>query len=156
MSVVEIIRQINWHNEDNRIAAETLIADAKEYMERVEAHIYKGNEIRADMWMDNAEKQEKIQQLDRKRTQAHDQMLTSFGHFIDVLRNQPEFDESRYKFANRVQIADFVATIAFELFGLKPESQVEGSIRDELVEKLHEKEITIAQINDMVKNLASE
>ena len=143
MSIIEILRQVDWQDADNKTAAEALFADAKEYMARVEAHIYKGNEIRADMWMDHEEKQEEIRRLDRKRTEAHDQMLKSFGSFIDILRRQPAFDESCYKLANRTQIADFVAGIIFELLGLKPASQVEGSVRDELAEKLHKNEITL-------------
>lgn len=86
MRMIEILKCIDWQKPENRIAAETLIADAKEYMTRVENHIYKGNEIRADMWMSYSEKQEEISRLDRKRTEAHDRMLASFNPFLDILR----------------------------------------------------------------------
>ena len=156
MSLIEQIRQVDWQDEDKRKIAETLVADAKEYIKRVEAHIYKGNEIRADMWMDYAEKQDEIRILDRRRTEAHNKMLASFNPFLDLVRDVPGFKESDYKLANRTQIADFVASIVFELLGSDPVSRLEGDVRDELAEKLHKKEITYEQIDRLVHGLASE
>lgn len=134
----------------------TLIDDASEYMRRVEEHIYIGNEIRADQWMDYSEKQEVIKRLDRKRTEAHDRMLNSFSLFLDLLRNIPDFNESEYNLSNRTRIADFAAMIAFELTDGEPSSRKEGEIRDELAEKLHRKEITYEQITAEAHRLASE
>ena len=146
MSLIEIIRQIDWQDANKKIAAETLFADAKEYITCVEKHIYKGNDIRADMWMDHTEKQDELSRLDRKRTEAHDRMLTSFNPFLDILKASPDFEESKYNLSNRTRIADFVATIIFEIMGAEPRSQKEGEIRDELAEKIHLGEITFEQI----------
>ena len=156
MSLIEIIRQIDWKDTDKKIAAETLIADAKEYMMRVEDHIYKGNEIRADIWMDHAEKQEKISRLDRRRTEAHDRMLTSLNPFLEVLRDNPDFEENKYNLSNRTRIADFVASIIFEIMGIEPQSRKEGEIRDELAEKLHQNEFTYEQISTEIHKFTSE
>ena len=156
MSVIEFIRQIDWKNEENRSVAEAIIADAAEYMKRVEAHIYEGNEIRADSFMSIDEKQDEIRRLDKKRTETHNRMLTSFSPFLDLLRDVPAFKEGNYYLSNRTQIADFVALIAFELMGIEPASRKEGDIRDELAEKLHRKEVTFEQITAEIHKLASE
>lgn len=154
--MLEIIRQIDWAQEGNRVIAENFLSDALAYMKRVEAHIYKGNEIRADMFIGFAEKQDEISRLDRKRTEAHDRMLNSFSLFLDLLRNIPDFNESEYNLSNRTRIADFAAMIAFELTDGEPSSRKEGEIRDELAEKLHRKEITYEQITAEAHRLASE
>lgn len=146
MRITDCINQVDWTDESNRKVADNLIADAEEYLRRVEAHIFKGNEIRADMFMSFSEKQEEIGMLDRKRTAAHDRMLASFAPFLDILRSQTEFDETDYKLDNRTQIADFIAMIAFEKLGLEPESRIEGNVRDELAEKLHKGEFTFDQL----------
>ncbi len=146
MDITQIIRHVDWKTDNNRIIAEKLISDAAEYMRRVEAHIYKGNEIRSDMFMDHAEKQDELSRLDRKRTEAHNRMLTSFSLFLDLLRDVPGFRESDFNLSNRTQIADFVALIAFEIMGIEPSSRKEGEIRDELAEKIHRQEITFEQI----------
>ena len=161
MDITQIIRQIDWQADDNRITAESLISDAAEYMRRVEGHIYKGNEIRADSFMSVDEKQDEIRRLDSKRTEAHDRMLTdrmltSFSPFLDLLRNVQGFKESDYNLSNRTRIADFIALIAFELTGVEPASRKEGDIRDELAEKLHRKEVTLEQIIAETHKLASE
>ena len=151
MRLIEIIKTIDWDEEDNKVVAQCLIDDAVEYMRRVEAHIYKGNEIRADSFMDFSEKQEEIRTLDRKRTEAHNKMLTSFAPFLDILIEQSEFDKDDYMLENRTQIADFIATIAFEFVGVEPDSRTEGSIRDSLTEKLHNNEITYEKIAETIK-----
>lgn len=156
MSILENIRQIDWQIEDNRNIAGALVADAAEYMKRVEAHIYRGNEIRADEFMDFAEKQDEISRLDRKRTEAHNRMLSSFAPFLDLLKQDTFFDESKYKLSNRTQIADFVALIALEIMGIEPTSRKEGEIRDELAEKLHQKEINYEQFADIIPKLTVE
>ena len=136
MSIVGYIRQADWAADENRKYAEAVFTDACEYWRRVIDHIYKGNEIRADEWMDFSEKQEEIKRLDRKRTEAHNRLLISAADLIGVLDRDTEFDRSAYRLANRTQIADFIATIAFELMDMKPSSTVEGNIRDELAEKM--------------------
>jgi len=156
MKMLEIIRQIDWGQEGNKTIADNFLTDAIAYMKRVEAHIYEGNEIRADMFMGFAEKQDEISRLDRKRTEAHDRMLNSFNPFLDLLRIIPDFTESEYNLSNRTRIADFAALIVFELMGIEPSSRKEGEIRDELAEKLHHKEITYEQINAEAHKLVSE
>ena len=156
MNILEKIKQIDWTQEGNRLIAENYLSDALEYMKRVEAHIYKGNVIRADMFMGFAEKQNEISRLDRKRTEAHDRMLNSFSLFLDLLRDIPGFIESEYNLSNRTRIADFAAMIAFEITDVEPLSRKEGEIRDELAEKLHQKEITYEQINAEAHKLVSE
>ncbi len=156
MNILEIIKQIDWTQEGNRLIAEYFLSDALEYMKRVEAHIYEGNEIRADMFMGFAEKQDEISQLDRKRTEAHDRMLNSFSDFLDLLRGIPDFTEREYNLSNRTRIADFAAIIAFDLTGFEPSSRKKGEIRDELAEKLHQKEITYEQIAVEAHKLTSE
>ena len=151
MSVINSIAQINWKDAENKNVAEAFIYDATEYMRRVEAHIFKGNEIRADQWMDYSEKQDEIKRLDRKRTQAHDKLLGSAKNFIDLLDDKTDFSKCEHRLNNRTQIADFVATIAFELLGMEPESKVEGQVRDELAEKIHNGEVTADSINEKVK-----
>ena len=151
MSVIKSIAQVNWKDAENKNVAEAFINDATEYMRRVEAHIFKGNEIRADQWMDYSEKQDEIKRLDRKRTQAHDKLLGSAKNFIDLLDDKTDFSKCEHRLNNRTQIADFVATIAFELLGMEPESKVEGQVRDELAEKIHNGEVTADSINEKVK-----
>lgn len=146
MKISDNIKMIDWENENNKAIGLRLLADAKEYWERVEAHIYKGNEIRGDLFMDFSEKQEEIATLDRKRTNAHNKMLESFKPFLDLLKTETEFNADEYKLDNRTQIADFIASIAFELMGAEPASRIEGNVRDELAEKLHNKEFTFEQI----------
>ena len=106
--------------------------------------------------MDHAEKQEKISRLDRRRTEAHDRMLTSFNPFQDVLRDDPDFEENKYNLSNRTRIADFVTSIVFEIMGIEPQSRKEGEIRDELAEKLHLGELTYEQISAEIHKLISE
>lgn len=146
MKVLPYLQKIDWSDPENRRIADALIADAKEYMSRVVDHIYKGNEIRADRFMDASEKKDEIRRLDRKRTAAHDQMLKSFASFLDLLRGVEGFDENSFRLANRAQIADFVAGTAFELVGMEVEASGDGSVRDELADKLHKGEITFEQI----------
>lgn len=146
MKITDCINQIDWSDENNRKIADDLIRDAREYLRRVEAHIYKGNEIRAEIFMSISEKQEEIALLDRKRTAAHNKMLASFAPFLDILKAQSEFNADDYRLENRTQIADFVAMIAFELLGREPSSRIEGNVRDELAELLHKGEFTFEQI----------
>ena len=87
--------------------------------------------------MDHSEKREALKHLDTKRTEAHDRLLTSASVFIDVLEENSDFNKSDYKLGNRTQIADFISMIAFELAGIKPDSMMEGIVREELAEKLH-------------------
>jgi len=148
-SLMMLLKQINWDMPENRKIANQLALDAKEYFIRVVDHIYTGNEIRADIFMDASEKQEEIKLLDRKRTAAHDKLLNTFESFLGLLQEQKGFDAAGYKLENRTQIADFVASIAFELIGLEPASGVEGSIRDELAEKIHSGDVSFEQISDM-------
>ena len=150
MTLADLVRSINWQDENNRAIGEALISDAEEYMKRVVDHIYKGNEVRADRFMDFAEKQDELSRLDRKRTAAHDRMLKSFGPFLDLLKEQPGFDESGHDLSNRTRIADFVFLTAFELLGIEPSLRTEGSIRDELAEKIHKGELSYGQIRDAI------
>ena len=153
MHAFDYLREIDWIEEANKKIGLQLMADAEEYMKRVEAHIYGGNDIRADAYMDISEKQDAIRSLDRKRTAAHNKMLESFGSFLDLLRQQPEFDEDDYRLENRTQIADFIAGIAFEALDLEPISRKEGDARDELAEKLHKQEVTYEQIESTIPNM---
>lgn len=150
MSVINNIAHINWKIADNKNVALALIDDASEYMRRVEEHIYKGNEIRANQWMDYSEKQEEIKRLDRKRTEAHDKLLKSALAFIDLLDENTDFNKSEFRLENRTQIADFIAMIAFELVDMTPESSIEGCIRDELAEKLHYGTVSANTIKEKV------
>ena len=154
MAILEIIRQIDWQDDNNKKIGLQLMADAKEYLKRVEAHIFGGNEIRADAFMDVSEKQDAIRSLDRKRTAAHNEMLESFGPFLDLLKDNTSFDANDWKLANRTQIADFVCEIAFEALGVEPASRGEGDIRDELAEKMHKQELTYEQIETSIKTAA--
>lgn len=43
--------------------------------------------------------------------------------------------------------------IAFELTGLEPTSRIEGSIRDELAEKIHLGEISFAEIKNLINDM---
>ena len=153
MSIIECIRQIDWKDEKNRKVADEFITDAVEYMKRVKAHIYKGNEIRADSFMSIDEKQDEISRLDRRRTSAHDKMLRSFAPFHRLLEEQTAFDAADHRLENRTQIADFVSLIAFELVGIVPETKGEGSIRDELADKIHSGEITFEHIYSRINTL---
>jgi len=131
----------------------TVALDAKEYFNRVADHIYTGNEIRADSYMDISEKQDEIRRLDRKRIAAHDKMLKSFVPFLGLLRDKTAFDEDDYRLENRTQVADFVALIAFELIGTVPTTKVEGGIRDELAEKIHLGEIKFEEIKNLINDM---
>ena len=155
ISILNYIKQIDWTCDTNRKIAETVYSDACNYWERVIDHIYKGNEIRADMWMDFSEKQEEIKKLDRKRTEAHNKLLISAADFIDTLEKKSDFKRNDYRLDNRTQIADFVSGIAFELMDMKPTSTVEGSVRDELAEKIHSGEVTEKMITDRVEDTFS-
>ena len=105
---------------------------AAEYFDRVEKHIYQGNDIRADVWMSTDEKQEALKQLDRKRTQAHDNLIRLYCQ---------KFDFSNIE--NRTQLADKVAQMVFRGLDIDPgENMKEGDIRDTLAECLHEKKVT--------------
>ena len=109
---------------------------AAEYFGRVEQHIYKGNEIRADSWMSIDEKQEELKQLDRKRTQAHDRLIRMYCQ---------NFDFSNIE--NRTQLADKVAMMIFRGLDIEiGDNMKEGDIRDALAEHLHENKITKEQI----------
>lgn len=125
MSIIECINQVDWTSDTNRKIAETVYADTCGYWRRVTDHIYKGNEIRADAWMDHLEKQEEIKRLDRKRTGAHNKMLVSVADLIDLHDRNTRFNRFEYRLDNRTQIADFVAMIAFELLEIKSSSTVE-------------------------------
>ena len=153
--MLDYLKELDWSDEVIKKTGLQLMTDAEEYWKRVEAHIFGGNEIRADMFMSFAEKQDEISTLDRRRTAAHDRMLRSFAPFLDLLRNNTSFNEDDWKLANRTQIADFVAGIVFEALGLEPASRKEGEVRDELAEKLHKQEVTFEQIEAELKKLAS-
>jgi len=126
---IKYIKQIDWTCDTNRKIAETVYSDACEYWRRVIDHIYKGNEIRADMWMDHSEKKDEIGRLDRERTKAHNKMLISVADFVDLLYRNTEFEKCEYRLDNRMQIADFIALIAFELLDITPSSTLEGGSR---------------------------
>jgi len=51
-SIMTLLKKINWDIPENRDIASQLALDAKEYFIRVADHIYTGNEIRADSFMD--------------------------------------------------------------------------------------------------------
>lgn len=153
MSVTDNLRQVDWSNPDNKEIGKKLLEDALEYMKRVEDHIYTGNDIRADSFMDFSEKQESIAVLDRKRTRAHNKMLESFKPFLEILSTETDFNADDYALDNRTQIADFLATIAFEVFDTEPVSRIEGSVRDELAEKIHNRDISYEQIKEKLAAL---
>ena len=150
MSIVDNIRQIDWTNEENKLIAKKVYSDACNYWKRVIDHIYKGNEIRADEWMDYSEKQDAIKSLDRKRTEAHNKLLISAADFIDLLCRESEFNKDEYRLDNRTQIADFIASIAFELVDQRPSSTVEGHVRDDLAELIHSGKITKQDIENSI------
>lgn len=109
---------------------------AAEYFFRVEQHIFGGNDIRADIWMDRDEKQEAIKQLDRARTNAHNELIRSYCQ---------NFDYSGI--SNRTQLADRVAVMVLTGLGKTVDVVVtEGAVRDELAEMLHKREITTDDI----------
>lgn len=154
MSIVDSICQIDWTTEENKLIARNVYSDACNYWERVVDHIYKGNEIRADQWMDYSEKQDEIKRLDRKRTEAHNKLLISAADLIDKLIRESEFDKDEYRLGNRTQIADFIALIAFELTNYSPTSTIEGHIRDDLAEMIHTCQITKQDIEKSIDNVA--
>ena len=137
MGIIDCIKLVDMTNERNREAMKAVYSDACDYLKRVEDHIYKGNEIRSDQWLDQSEKREALKLLDSKRTEAHDRLLNSAASFIDVLEENSDFERNKYKLDSRTQIADFISMIAFELVDIRPDSMAEGHIRDELAEKLH-------------------
>jgi hypothetical protein len=155
-SIMTLLKKINWDIPENRDIASQLALDAKEYFIRVADHIYTGNEIRADSFMDASEKQDEIRRLDRKRTAAHDRMLKNFAPFLELLQEKEGFAAAGYRLENRTQIADFVALIAFELTDIEPTSRIEGSIRDELAEKIHLGEISFVDIKNLINNMFEE
>ena len=150
MRIIDYLDRIDWEKAENRETANKLIAAAEDYLKKVEAHLFKGNEIRADMFMDFSEKQEAISYLDRKRTEAHNRLLAVFPSFLDLLKSDAGLKASDYRLDNRTQIADFVAMIAFELIGREPSSRVEGNVRDELAELLYKGEVTLEQIESRI------
>lgn len=152
MNKLDIIKQIDWNKPKNKEVGKTLLEDALEYLRRVEDHIYKSNEIRDNRFMDRSEKQEEIDELDKKRTIAHNKTLESFKPFLDLLKTETEFNADDYALENRAQIADFLADIAFEAVGKEPSSRIEGGVRDDLAEKVHKREITYEQIKDEITN----
>lgn len=151
MKVLPYLKRVDWRITENRTISDALLLDAREYMKRVVDHIYKGNDIRADSFMDISEKQDEIRRLDSKRTDAHNKMLKSFAPFLRLLKEQADFNAADYRLESRTQIADFVALIAFELIDMVPETRVEGSIRDELAEKIHAGEVTYKQISTLIE-----
>ena len=105
---------------------------AAEYFCRVERHIFGGNDIRSDSFMDREEKQAAIKALDKARTLAHDEMIKSFCQNFDYRGID-----------NRTQLADVVAKMVFT--GLNIETNFvlsEGAARDELAEYIHKGKIT--------------
>lgn len=155
MSILDYLMQIDWTNEKNRVIADTVYADSCEYWKRVIDHIYKGNEIRADQWMDYSEKQDEIRRLDKKRTEAHNKLLISAADLLDLLSKETDFIRSNYKLENRTQVADFIASIAFELVKMDPSSRVEGNVRDELAEKIHIGVINTDMLSKAMSNIVS-
>lgn len=153
MSIVDNICQIDWTIEENKLIARNVYSDACNYWERVVDHIYKGNEIRADQWMDYSEKQDEIKRLDRKRTEAHNKLLISAADLIDKLNRESEFDKDEYRLDNRTQIADFIALIAFELTNHSPTATIEGHMRDDLAEMIHTRQITKQDIEKSIDNV---
>ena len=153
MSIVDKICQIDWTTEENKLIARNVYSDACNYWERVVDHIYKGNEIRADQWMDYSEKQDEIKRLDRKRTEAHNKLLISAADLIDKLKRESEFDKDEYRLDNRTQIADFIALIAFELTNHSPTATIEGHMRDDLAEMIHTRQITKQDIEKSIDNV---
>ena len=153
MSIVDNICQIDWTTEENKLIARNVYSDACNYWERVVDHIYKGNEIRADQWMDYSEKQDEIKRLDRKRTEAHNKLLISAADLIDKLNRESEFDKDEYRLDNRTQIADFIALIAFELTNHSPTATIEGHMRDDLAEMIHTRQITKQDIEKSIDNV---
>ena len=153
MSIVDNICQIDWTTEENKLIARNVYSDACNYWDRVVDHIYKGNEIRADQWMDYAEKQDEIKRLDRKRTEAHNKLLISAADLIDKLNRESEFDKDEYRLDNRTQIADFIALIAFELTNHSPTATIEGHMRDDLAEMIHTRQITKQDIEKSIDNV---
>ena len=116
---------------------------AAEYFCRVERHIFGGNDIRADEWMDREEKQEAIKQLDKARTRAHDELITSYCQHFDYRG-----------ISNRTQLADRVAMMVFSGLGIEPDLVVtEGAVRDELAEYIHNGQVTREDMVRILKEL---
>lgn len=153
MEILGYIKAIDWKDPENLDTGRALLNDALEYMKRVEDHIYKGNEIRADSFMERADKQDAIRRLDRKRTEAHNKMLVSFESFKRLLNEKTDFDEKNYDLSNRTRIADFIAMIVFEMTGEEPSSRVEGNVRDELAEMIHNGRLSYDSIREIASNI---
>ena len=146
------INQVDWSETENASTASALVYRSLEYFRRVEAHIYQGNEIRNDEFMDFAEKQDAVSALDRKRTRAHNELLEVFEKFTDILKAGTDFENSHYRIENRTQKADLVAMMIIELIHQKPASHIDGAARDEIVEKLHSGELSYSQAEDLLKS----
>ena len=113
----------------------TFAQNAAEYFLKVANHIYEGNEIRSDVWMDVNEKQEMLKHLDKERTIAHNNLIKSFYQIYGADGIE-----------NRTQLADKVAMMVFEKIGIEVNCKSEGSARDELAELLHKGKITCKEI----------
>ena len=121
----------------------TFAESAAEYFHRVEQHIYRGNEVRSDSWMDILEKQDILKQLDEKRRDAHDMLIRMYCQKFDF----SDLD-------NRTQLADRVAAMVFRKLNAEVrENAKEGDIRDDLAEYLHEGKIVK---EDIIRLLADE
>lgn len=119
----------------------TFAKDAAEYFLKVSNHIFQGNEIRSDSFMDINEKQEKLRQLDRERTIAHDELVRSFCQTNDFRG-----------ITNRTQLADRVAMMVFEKLNIEAYFVTEGSARDELAELLYKGDISYKQIIEVLED----
>ena len=56
MRVLDVIKKIDWKDDENKKIGIRLMDDAEAYLMRVEAHIYGSNEIKAYRFMDASEK----------------------------------------------------------------------------------------------------
>lgn len=121
------------------------------YIESVEEHIFKGNEIRSDKFADIEEKQSMLKSLDSIRTSKHNQYLQTVDAFSRLYTNKTGILIPRNLLKNRATMADLGAIMCYNIKGVAVEPKApEGALRDQLASEIHKNKTLIDELKEKV------
>ena len=123
------------------------------YIESVEEHIFKGNEIRNDKFADIDEKQSKLKALDSVRTTKHNQYLQTVNDFSNLYTAKVGIFIGQNFLRNRATMADLGAIMCYNVDGMSPQPKSpDGALRDQLTHDIHKETMSIAGLKEKINS----
>ena len=130
----ELIRET--YNEKELVIINKFFSSFINYLLKVQKHIYEGEKIKNDKFLDTVEKQEKLKELDKKRTYAHNEYLKTTNDFFELLKNKTGFIIPNSFKEDRTSLADAGALFIRNISNTEIKSTIKGSVRDDLVKDI--------------------